>query len=84
MADIKSEIEDSVETARDAVADSVDSARKRFQKLGDQAQKLGDQTKDARPTPMHSTTPSLPTAHEPGNGRYQCSRRGLKSNEFSV
>src|SRR3569623_1471139 len=33
MADMKSEIEDGVETARDAVADGVETARKRFQKL---------------------------------------------------
>jgi len=38
MADIKSEIQDSAETARDAVVYGVDAARKRFQKLGDQAQ----------------------------------------------
>jgi ElaB/YqjD/DUF883 family membrane-anchored ribosome-binding protein len=41
MADMKSEIEDGAEKAHEAVdaaEDSVESARKRFQKLGDQAQ----------------------------------------------
>ena len=38
LKDIKSNLEDSAESAQEAVADGVDMARKRFQKLGDQAQ----------------------------------------------
>jgi ElaB/YqjD/DUF883 family membrane-anchored ribosome-binding protein len=53
MADMKSEIEDGAEKAHaavDAVEDGVESARKRFQKLGDQAQdrykKVSDDVQD--------------------------------------
>jgi ElaB/YqjD/DUF883 family membrane-anchored ribosome-binding protein len=46
MADLKSEIQDRAETAQEAVADGVDAARKRFQKLGDQAQDTYKQASD--------------------------------------
>jgi len=38
MSDLKSDLKDSAETAREAVSDGVDAARQRFQKLGDDVQ----------------------------------------------